>query len=182
MKGLETSAAPRVLAVLALVLVFAGCDGGKSGFAVNGRLVEEGKPIPVSTERLPPGTRPIQIVFHALPRDGGAAGESFYSEVNTDTGEFTVKGPSDKGIPAGKYRISVVVLSAPPGGASGRSVPPGPASGLAPNPAGVMGMSDRFKGAFSREKSRLEVEITRPSQLVIDVGKPGGLVMIADAP
>jgi hypothetical protein len=172
MKCAHVSAAKWLPAVLVLAPAFAGCAGEKADFPVNGRLVEDGKPITVSTERLPPGTQPVQLIFYSVPREGGAAGESFHCAVNTETGEFTVKGPSNKGIPAGKYRISVAVLSRPANGAAAGSSPPG--MGGAPNSMGMMGMSDKLKGAFSRERSRLEVEITRPTQLVIDVGsKPG---------
>ncbi len=171
MKPLHVSAVLRMLTA-ALVAVLSGCAAG-SGFPVTGRLVGDGKPLSVSSERMPPGSRPIQIVFHTLSKEGGPAGESFHSEVNVDTGEFTVKGPAGKGIPAGKYRVSVVVLSSAPGGLPKAGLPVG-LGGVVPNPAGVMGMSDRLKGFFSPERSRLEVEVTGPTQLVIDVGgKPG---------
>ena len=177
MKHPNVSAAKLLPAVLVLIPALSGCEGGKSGFAVSGRLVQDGKPFSAADAQLPPGSRPIQIVFYLVPGAGGAAspasaaGEAFHSEVNADTGEFTVKGPSGKGIPAGKYRIAVTVLTAA-GGGPVKGMPPGPGGAAAP--PGMLGMGDKLKGAFSKERSRLEVEITRPEQLVIDVGsKPG---------
>lgn len=171
MKRPNFSASKLLLAALILVPVLAGCEGAKSNFPVSGRLVQDGKPLSAADAQMPPGSRPIQIVFYVLPGDGGPPGEAFHSEVNDETGEFTVKGPSAKGVPAGKYRIGVTVLTPAAGGPS-RGVPPGPGGAAAP--LGMLGMADKLKGAFSKERSRLEVEITRPAQLVIDVGgKPG---------
>jgi hypothetical protein len=170
------------LAAASVVALLAGCDSGTAAIPVTGRLLQDGQPLQVSTEGMPPGSRPIQIIFHAVPGAGQARGESFYGKVDSDTGEFTVPGPAGRGIPPGKYRISVVVLSAPGGppgpGASGErlpgppgvGIPPEPGGGTSPSPAGVLGMSDRLGGVFSPERSTLEVEITRPSEVILDVG------------
>ncbi len=149
--------------VFASLLPLSGCGGAAKGLSVKGRIVENGSPLQASTDGLPPGTRPIQIIFHQIPAGGQVAGESYFCEVNTETGEFTVKDPSNKGIPAGKYRISVTVAS--PGKAAG---PPG-ING--PNPAGVMGFSDRFRGAYDPQNTKLEVELTSSAQVLVDVGK-----------
>jgi hypothetical protein len=152
----------------ATVLAGSGCQPGNQGVTVTGRLVENGSPLKDSAQGLPPGTPPIQIAFHTVPIQGQASGESFHSEVNSETGEFTTRGPSNQGIPPGKYRISVSVsVPAPAAVRPGRS---GSGVAGAPNPARFMGTRDRLKGAFSPRKSPLEVEITRPSRLIIDVG------------
>jgi hypothetical protein len=162
-KRLGLSAVCFVLAVL--VPVLGGCKSGNRGLILTGQLVENGTPLRASTEGLPPGTRPIQVVFHTIPAEGQLGSEAFSSQVNSDSGEFTLKGPSGKGIPPGKYRISVTVS---PPGAPG-SPGGGPRPGLATSPS-----QDRLKGAFSPQSSPLEVEITRSCKLIVDVGsKPG---------
>jgi hypothetical protein len=183
------------LLTAALVLTSSSCKHEKEAFAVTGRLLENGSPIKVSTEGLPPGSKPIQLIFHAMPSEREIGSESYYCDVDTETGEFTAKGRSVKGIPAGRYRISVTAsalpsggpASVPPsGGGGGGGGPPGAGppgaggGGAVPgvsgaNPGGVMGMQDRFKDQFSPVKSSLSVEITGPTELVIEVGKNPGV-------
>ncbi len=170
------------LAAATLVALHAGCQSGKATVFVTGRLLQDGQPLQVSAEGLPPGSHPIRIVFHAVPGEGQPPGESFFCKVDADTGEFSVPGPAGHGIPAGKYRISVAVLTAAPAGPGGPAasggrpagppaggLPPAPGAG-APSPAGVLGTSDRLGDAFSPERTPLEVEITRPSQVILEVG------------
>jgi hypothetical protein len=176
------------LAAATLAAILAGCEGGKTTVSVTGRLLQDGQPLQVSSEGLPPGTQPIRIVFHPVLAEGQPGGEAFACKVDTGTGEFTVPGPAGRGIPPGKYRISVSVLSAAPGGPAGPGAPnggrqPGPPGfppgpgGRGPGTVGVLGLSDRFGGAFSPERSPLEVEIARSSEVLVEVGsQPGATV------
>jgi hypothetical protein len=137
------------------LLLLAGCGPARPPQAVSGKILEGGGPLKVSVAELPPGTRPVQLVFHEIPAEGERGAESYYSDVNLDTGEFTVRGPNNKGIPAGKYRISVTLAAG--GQAVGNPVPGANIGG------------DRLQGMYSLGKTPLEVEITGPSRIIIDL-------------
>ena len=107
-----------------------------------GRILENGLPIKIRTENLPPGDSGMKVTFIKI---GSAdAGEEIQAQI-TDAaeGSFELIGADAKGIPPGKYRV--VILMAPEGG------------------------TDHFKGKYSREKSKIEVEVKDGEDLVIDV-------------
>ena len=136
------------LTVAALAL--AGC-GPSSGPGTaegrtkpKGKILENGLPIKVRTENLPPGDPGMSVTFVAI--GGTTAGEEINAQIiDAKEGTFELIGADAKGIPPGKYRV--VIVMAPVGGA------------------------DYFKGKYSREKSKIEVEVKANEDLVIDVAK-----------
>jgi hypothetical protein len=82
-----------------LIGLFAlGC--GERRFNTKGRIILDGEPF-VTKEN-----ESVRIFF--LPMDeSGAAKESYAAEYNGVEGTFTVVGKDRKGLPPGKYRISI---------------------------------------------------------------------------
>jgi hypothetical protein len=100
-----------VCGLVALLALVAGCSsGGSDGYVgVRGKLVDGGKPFVLDTAKIklppgalgvPPGTRPIAVVFVS------ESGEQFPGDVSND-GTFLVPGPERKGLKPGKYKIAV---------------------------------------------------------------------------
>jgi hypothetical protein len=81
------------------------------------------------------------------------SGRAFSSgaEVNKETGTFSFKGPTGQGIPPGTYKITL-------------------SSQLF---SGPQFKGDRFRGAFSQEKTPLSYAMTtdRGQEIIIDIGK-----------
>lgn len=71
-------------------------------------------------------------------------------------------GHESKGIPVGKYRVTVEASAKAL--AKAPMPPPGPPTG------NLMGFQNKFQGAYGRERSPFNVEITRPSEVMIEVG------------
>jgi hypothetical protein len=141
--------AARLLVVLLCPVTFAGC-GDSAGETAEGRskpkgrILENGLPINIRTENLPPGDPGMQVTF--IKVGTADAGEEFEAQVlDAAEGSFELIGPDAKGIPPGKYRVAIVM--APVGG------------------------KDYFKGKYNREKSTIEVEVKADEDLVIDVAK-----------
>ena len=107
-----------------------------------GKILENGLPIKVRTENLPPGDPGMKVTFVKL--GGTDAGDEISAQIiDAKEGTFELIGADAKGIPPGKYRV--VILMAPEGG------------------------QDHFKGKYSRDKSKIEVEVKANEDLVIDV-------------
>ncbi len=107
-----------------------------------GKILENGLPIKVRTENLPPGDPGMKVTFVTL--GGTNAGDEINAQIiDAKEGTFELIGADAKGIPPGKYRV--VIVMAPEGG------------------------QDFFKGKYSREKSKIEVEVKANEDLVIDV-------------
>ncbi|MCS7021217.1 MAG: carboxypeptidase-like regulatory domain-containing protein [Gemmataceae bacterium] len=134
---------------LGLLLVL-GCSN-KSGGGVGegrtkprGRILENGLPIKIDTSKLPPGDPGLQVTFIKL---GGVDAGTEYEAVVTDSanGAFELIGKDGKGIPPGKYRVVIT---------------------LAP-----FGSEDMLKGRFSRERSKIEIEVKPGEDVVIDIAQ-----------
>jgi hypothetical protein len=138
---------PRIVCALALLAGLAGCGKSDQHVKIKGKLVKGGAPYQPKIEGLPPGDNGLRVGF--IRTDGGREGEDFYAKVDPATGAFEVPGPDGKGIPPGKYKVTV------------RS--------------GAVGTSDLLKNQFSRENSKVVREI-KPGggDLVIDLDKPEG--------
>jgi hypothetical protein len=139
------------LALLAPVLAFAaGCGDNVPPDKVQrvtaqGRILKNGLPISIDNMRLPPGDPGLQVIFIKLgTTDAGA--EIPATVTNAAEGRFELTGPDGKGIPAGRYRVAVI---------------------LAP-----YGSADQFKGKYDRNNSKVEVEVKGGEDLVIDIDKP----------
>jgi len=139
-----------VSCVLCLAALAAGGCGG-AGTKPHGKVVMNGEPF-----KPDPG-QTLQISFVGE----GASSVSAVAQVNPD-GTFTVPGPTNTGIPPGKYHVTVTTMAG--GGPGGSSPPAGSAA-----PAG----GDKFEGKYSdATKTPLTCEITSATpEIVIDVGK-----------
>ena len=145
-----------------LAFVVASCGGPvRNDVSVKGRLTENGAAVMVPDD-LPPGTRPVVVCFYLLTEDG-QTGEPNYATLEAD-GSFTVAGPQGKGIPTGKYRVSVEAAGKGTGKGAGAPKTGPPTSG------NLMGIPDKFQGALGRERSPFKIEITGPSEVQIEVG------------
>jgi hypothetical protein len=82
----------------------AGCGGGPSATAVSGKLLENGEPVK-PMQGGPPGDKGWRLSF-ALADPAEKNHEPQYAQISDD-GSFRVDGPNRKGIPPGKYRLSV---------------------------------------------------------------------------
>jgi hypothetical protein len=131
-------------------LAASGCGGGSA--KPHGKVVMNGEPYkPVAGQLL-------QISFIG----DGTPSISTVAQVNPD-GTFTVPGPTDNGIPPGKYHITASTMaSGGPGGTAGGTT----------NVAAPSG-GDQFQGKYrDASKTPLTVDITSAnSDIIIDLGK-----------
>jgi len=135
---------PLMLTVAWLVLLLGvGCQETKKKYPLQGRLMENGAPLQVKTAGLPPGDKGIQVNFHQMGEGGNK--EVFPATVNPADATFTVPGLDGKGVPPGKYRVSVSL--------------------------GAFGTPDKFKDVFGPTKSPLTCDVPLTGKtIVIDVG------------
>lgn len=108
---------------------------------VTGQVLRDGKPLKAG------GGETIMVIFHPVRDDGQPSEEAYPANVRDSDGAYNVPGKQNKGIPSGKYRISVEMI----------------------NPQD----KDSLKGEFSRTKSKIIKEVAG-GELSIDIGKPGG--------
>jgi hypothetical protein len=98
---------PRLILLVTLVTFgFSGC-GSSNTVWVTGTLLKGGNPY------VPPAGHRVGLTFLAMEvQDASgkivANNEPYAAELNPKDGSFLVPGPEGKGIPAGKYRISVI--------------------------------------------------------------------------
>ncbi len=116
------------------LLTVSGCGGPST---VHGKLTNGGAPVTVSDKGV--------IVISFSPE--GGAGPGFGADVKPD-GTFVVRGPENKGVPPGKYRIAVMQYDPYPG-------------------------TDKLDGKFGPGKTSLVRDINGGA-LDIDLAKPQG--------
>ncbi len=135
----------RLLACLVLAAMATGCGDGR--FVASGRLTKNGEPYVVPEN---------ETVHLALVRvqDGtpsGNSGDSFGTYValfDKQSGTFRVTGADGKGLPPGKYRVTLEVLK---------------------------NKKDVLKGAFGIDNSPLVREVTgKADELNLDLEHPNG--------
>jgi hypothetical protein len=123
-----------------LFLALAGCGSGL--LKPSGRLLKDGKPF------VPGPNQTVQVVFFPVTEGKSDEGGSYPAEVNRESGTFRVVGANGKGLPPGKYRISVRVLQK---------------------------RKDVLSGSFGVDNSPFVQEINGSTkELVLDLGKPAG--------
>jgi hypothetical protein len=144
-----------IRAAAAAALVLAGLLSAGCGAATkpHGRVVLNGQPY-----KADPGDM-LRVTFF----DEGEPGKqtSSVADVAPD-GTFTLAGPTNTGIPPGKYHITVTTLSTA-----------APASTISGVPPSAPGGGDKFQGKYSDPaKTPLTCEVTTANpEIVIDVGK-----------
>jgi len=132
------------LMALGAVVGLAGCPaGGPAKHYVKGKLLDNGTPLKIPSAGLPPGDKGVQLTF--LPLKDGQVVDTIQANVDPQAGTFDVPGPDGKGLPAGKYKVTLRV--------------------------GPYGSADVYKDAFAQSKTPFNCEITGPTTVVIDVAK-----------
>jgi hypothetical protein len=125
--------------VVVLIALFAsGCGSGDGRFQARGRLVKNGAPFKLAE------AEGMRIAF--VPYEAGESTFDTYVAVFTGDGSFKVTGKDGKGLPPGKYRVTVEHLKK---------------------------KKDLLKGAFSGKKTPIVREVTNSStEIVIDLDNP----------
>lgn len=124
-----------VVALISAGSVFAaGCGGGGAkNVPVKGQLITKDGPFKAQRpggHALPPGDPGIRVKF--TPAEAPPAGEDsfYYASVNPDDSTFDVPGKRGKGIPPGKYTVSIAVGAAGEPSAAAKAPPKGPPGGM----------------------------------------------------
>ena len=133
--------------LLGLGLLGSGCGKKPGGTAEGrtkpkGRILENGLPLKAKAENLPPGDPGMTITFIKLgTADAGQETNALIT--SAADASFELIGADGKGIAPGKYRVAIA---------------------LAP-----VGNPDLLRGRYSRENSKIEVEVKPGEDLVIDL-------------
>jgi hypothetical protein len=143
-------------------LAVAGC-GSNNRVQVEGVLLKSGSPL------TPPEGASNQMVFVAMDVKGDSdksigANEPFAADVNDD-GTFNVPGPNGKGIPPGKYRVSVTQKYRT------KHTIDNPKK---PGAAAINRDTDLLGDRYSPTTSPLVVEVTTSEKLTVDLDRPSG--------
>lgn len=148
-------------AALGAALVLAGC-GSANRVPVRGVLLKGGAPF------TPPEGASNQVVLVAMEVQGDdgksiGADEPFAAVLNQADGSFEVPGPDGRGIPPGKYRVSVTQKYR-----NKHTVdkPKKPGTALIDRDTDLLG--DRF----SSKGSPIVVEVPGSGSLVVDLDRP----------
>lgn len=132
-------------ALIAMVVLVAGCNKGEPKVLIKGRLLQNGTAYQLPNKNLPPGEPGIRVAFVALGADG-KLGEARDVDYNKDDGTFTLgDGKKSPGLKPGTYRIAVTF--------------------------GAFVMGPKVEG-FTKESSPLEVTIPegKEATVVVDIG------------
>ena len=126
-----------MLLLLGAVLL-SGC-GGDGKLKAQGQLLKGGVPFTVPEEEY------VRITFHPIPADGQRATHTYVAVYTNGDGRFTVVGADGRGLPPGKYRVSV---------------------------EHERKRKDLFKGAYDADRSPFVFDVDgRSQEIVIDLAK-----------
>ncbi|HEV3258425.1 MAG TPA: hypothetical protein VG013_16210 [Gemmataceae bacterium] len=95
----------RLLLCLLVGLLSLGC-GGSSLIKAKGRIIKGGQPY------VPGAGEGLRIFFVPLEPPAGSRHDSFAAVYQPDDGTFQVMGKDGKGLPPGKYRVSLQLMKA----------------------------------------------------------------------
>lgn len=131
---------------LAFALFFLGCGGPQDdSVPVRGKLTNGGQPLAVKGREL--GLGYVELHFYRMSDDGTIDKDPADAAVE-ESGEFTVRGRDGRGLPPGKYKITV------------RQLDPAPDN-------------DKLGGRFNLQNTPLVREVT-DEEIVIDLARPEG--------
>jgi hypothetical protein len=140
-----------VVSGLLLVVAAPGC-GGPSYTLPKGKLTSGGKTV------MPDRRGGLTMVFIPDP----PTGQTYPAAFNSDDDTFTVYGPNQKGIPQGKYRVTLNMM-VPTTTADGKDLPEAQKRTLIQN-------ADQFNAKYSEKSTPIVVDVTK-SELDIDLDK-----------
>jgi hypothetical protein len=123
--------------MVALPFVFGCADGGPKLYVVRGTILDGGKPYLTGRDGL-------NITFAPVDQSG----DVHAGEFNAEDGAYVINGRGFKGIPEGKYKVTMTRMT------------------VNPSPA-----IDRFNDQFSAGKTPIEVEVIGPGPIDIDLAK-----------
>lgn len=147
----------RALVLLIAPFVAAAC-GTSDTVSVTGKLLKGG-----AAYAAPEGQR-VGITFYTMTEAGGPRGsEPYAAQWNPADGTFTVPGRDGRGIPPGKYRVSIVRKWK-------RDALPEPKNPKKP----VDRDTDLLKNLYGPETSPIVREVQSSSEMVIDLDRPTG--------
>ena len=145
-----------------LCLTFTGC-GPSDAVWVTFDLIKAGQPY------VAPENQSVQVTFYGVERKNPVPGENFggqpFAARLAQPGAYDVPGPEGYGIPAGKYKISVI--RKPKTG----SLAPAPSKGRRP-PKAPDRDEDFLKNQFGPDSSPIVRTVDRSCHLTIDLDKP----------
>jgi hypothetical protein len=127
------------------VLSLVGCQGTPSdgSVSVTGKLTSGGQPLVVQSSATGEGW--VELRFY--PQDAsGNINDVYHQVMVSQTGEFKVPGPSNRGLPPGKYRVVV------------RQWDPYP-------------VVDKLQGKFDETNSKIVQEVVGPTTIDLDLAK-----------
>jgi hypothetical protein len=125
--------------LVVVALLVCGCGGGDGRIKARGRIVKNGKPFQLGEGE------GLRIVFYP-PEASGTTYDSYVAVFDKSNGTFRVTGKDGKGLPPGKYRVSL---------------------------EHVKEKKDLFNGAYSGKHTPFVGEVSgSSSEIVIDLDKP----------
>ena len=114
-------------------VLLAGC-GGSNKIDANGRVVKGGDPF-----TMPEGEY-LRIIFHPVVGPGERELNQYVARFDRQTGSFTVVGGDGRGLPPGKYHVTL---------------------------SHEKKKKDLFRGAFDGDKSPFVIEVTDGKQEIV---------------
>jgi hypothetical protein len=136
--------------LVGILVVAAGCNSdqpkAEAGKVIaKGRILKNGLPLKPSEKamaKMPPGDSGLEVIFIKL---GTAdAGEEIRARIlDEPPGTFDLIGAEGKGIPPGRYRVAITL--------------------------GPFGSADELKGKYSRDNSKIDIEVKPGEDVVIDL-------------
>jgi hypothetical protein len=126
---------------LILAALAAGC-GGPARYQTKVRLVKNGEPFRPAEGEL------VRVMFVPVPEGGGRAEDFYVAEPEGTDGVYRAAGKDRKGLPPGKYRVSVELLRR---------------------------KKDVLNGAFDAEQSPVVRDVPGAGdEITVDLAKPKG--------
>jgi len=137
---------------LILLVAAAGCDSGPKKVLLKGKLTNSGKSV------LPDRRGGVTVVFAPEP----GTGTTYPTPLNTADDTYQIPGPDQRGIPVGKYKVSLSMM-VPTTTADGKDLPPATVQSW-------QQLSDQFNNRYSGTNTPIVVDVTGPN-LDIDLSK-----------
>jgi hypothetical protein len=128
--------------------LLSGCGGGPKddSVPVRGKVTNAGAPLKVNRPDV--GLGYVELHFYRINDDGSVNTDPADAAVEP-SGDFTVRGRDGRGLPPGKYKITV------------RQLDPAPDN-------------DKLQGRFNLKTSKIVRDISPDKEIVIDVSRPEG--------
>jgi hypothetical protein len=136
------------LACVLLCGMLAGCGGGPKGDSVPVRGIVTSAGAPLKVNRPDVGLGYVEVHFYRIADDGSVSTDPADAAVD-ELGNFTVRGRDGRGLPPGKYRITV------------RQLDPAPDN-------------DKLGGRFNLKNSKIVRDVSPDQEIEIDVSRPEG--------